>query len=358
MLRYRMVMIGLSITIMVLFCACAKPIDGNWANDFNAKSAGFERISIFTDLTVVGLTPRGEEFIWIAESIQTARELDKATAEALLSKGYSIGTRERFFIGDWAEKAFATSFAMSRRTLVKTPPFHIDPGVSRLEELTTDIRVSFEHFGKMIAEGQGALKNGCLPEVAARRIAGNYRSSGFVLILGVVRDIESEKESQTPLNAENMYDYKSPFIAIGYFEGMTGKLVYSNILPLGEKQKGKLLKKNIEQIHMNFPQIRAASRFEVPPPPEYTGDGELIQTIKVIPEYEEEGVVKLNYVAFLTKSGGIPLFDKPDMNYRNEYMIPTGTMVNVIGKKSIFSKVILPDGRVGWVPTDTVWVRK
>ncbi len=146
---------------------------------------------------------------------------------------------------------------------------------------------------------------------------------------------------------------------MGYFEGMTGKLVYSNILPLGEKQKTKVLVKNLDQIHTNFPDARAASRFEIPPPPEYSSKSyKPAKVIAIIPGAAEEGVLKLNYAAFLSKKGGIPFFTKPDMNHRAGFLIPTGTMVNVIGKKSVFSKVILPDGRVGWVPTDSVWVRK
>ncbi len=358
MSRRQTMRIGFLIAAMACICGCAKPIDGRWANGFTAQSAGFEKLSVFTDMAVVGLTPRGEEFLWVAESIQDAREMDNTTVEILKSKGYAIGTHERFFIGSWCKDAYPTSFAMSRRTLMKKPPFHIDPGVGRLDELSMDIQISFRQFAAMIGDGESALAAGSLPEDVARRIAGNYRSSGIVLILAVARRIEPENEQWPAFTTENMCNFKSPFIAIGYFEGMTGKLVYSNFLPIGKNQQTKDLTKNFEQFHMNFPIARVASRFEIPPPPEYTKKIYRAPDAISINNDEEKGVTRLNFQAFISQGGGVPLYSKPDINFRVDYMSPSGTMVNVIGKKSIFSKVILPDGRVGWVPTTAVWVKK
>jgi hypothetical protein len=358
MSRRQTVKIGFLIAVMVCICGCVKPIDGQWANGFTAQSAGFEKLSVFTDMTVVSLTPRGEEFLWIAESIQNAREMDNTTVEILKSKGYAIGTHERFFIGSWCKDAYPTSFAMSRRTLVKKPPFHIDPGVERLDELSMDIQTSFRQFAQMIGDGKSALAAGSLPGDVTRRIAGNYRSSGIVLILAVARRIEPENEQWPAFTTENMYNFKAPFIAIGYFEGMTGKLVYSNFLPISKNQKTKDLAKNFAQFHINFPIARVASRFKIPPPPEYTKKVFHPLDAITLNSDEEEGVTRLNFAAFISQGGGVPFYSKPDINFRVDFMAPAGTMVNVIGKKSIFSKVILPDGRVGWVPTDTVWVRK
>ncbi len=239
---------------------------------------------------------------------------------------------------------------------MKDPPYHVDPGIARLDGLTTDIREAFTQFALMIAQGQSAMESGSLPPEVAARIAGNYKSSGFALVLSVVRQIETEAENMPELSAENMQAFKSAFVAVGYFEGMTGKLVYSNILPLEAKKKTNPAK-TLARFHENFPEARVGSRFEVPPPTEYASSNSSFKLIK-LDAADDEGSNKVNFSAILSKKGGIPLYRRPDLNYRTEYIVPTGTMVNVIATKSIFSKVVLPDGTIGWVSTDAVWVRK
>lgn len=359
MIKTKLPIFALLIAILWILrpTGCAKPLDGVWTNGFTARSSGFERLSIFIDIAVKKTSPKGKAFVSISESIAAARALDRTLARLLSSKGYKIGVSERFFVGSYCDKPLPVSYGSNSRIYSRRPPFHMDPNIERVPELALDLRLSFQAFAKMIGEGEKGLQNAALARESARKIAGNYHTSGFVLVLGQAAGGDPALSPQAPPTHENILNVVTSFLAVGYFEGATGRLVHYNMLIMPKGLPRNAFESALLRFHTNFPEARYGGRFTVPPPPRLGAAKSAPGYIAIPRAPRVKGMRQVDYQAILRQRGGVSMSERPGTGL-NTVNLPSGTTARVIGTMGIYSKIILDDGRIGWVATSTVWIKK
>ncbi len=363
--------LGFSFTLLQGGCATIDA-PGLWTNGFTAQTSGFDQVAIFTDYTVRRTTPKDKTFIALKDSLEFARKSDETVVRILTAKGYKVGASARFFIGGYCVDSQPVSFADARQVTTRTPPFHIDPDIERVPDLAGDLHLAFQLFSEMVVGGENAARNASLPADLTKRIAGNYRSTGIVLVIGqlVINEKANEEDIDKPRpqaarTLENFQDVRTPLIAVGYFEGMTGKLVFmhSETFPDSLNNKTdkeiKTTEKTLLGFHADFPFVRVGGRFDVPPPPKMTTARDIAAAMPLQPDaYYEQDMTSENFFAIVRMHGGVPFFDRPIPNRPPLKLLPSGAKVNVLGRKPDYFKVMLSDGYVGWIPADALWIKK
>jgi hypothetical protein len=350
-------------TVILFFCgicsACAsKSATTNWANGYTDKTAAFERIALFVDLAVVRSDASGKIYISLNESLNDAEELDDLWKTLIEEKGYEVGTHGHYFVGSYASDGMNVSLERGKAGLYKEPPYHVDPEVMRVEQLQKDVQTAIKMFSEILAEGRDS-SNAAIPQDIAQRLGGNYRSSGFALAVGQVRNAEN-LPTKAVLTPERISKLRTSFLAIGYFEAMTGRMVYCHKELLGGEPEIGALKRIFKTAQAPFPPARqGAARFEVPPIPKYEG----IKSDQGIPMGIPAGEILpgtdlINVIAIVKGKGGVPFTKNPLPSRLDTRLIPSGSEVRILGYQGVYTKVILQDGSIGYVPSAAVWIKK
>ncbi|MCB9477282.1 MAG: hypothetical protein H6685_10450 [Deltaproteobacteria bacterium] len=332
-----------------------------WANGFTPDNAGFDRIAVFTDFTVINEGDKGDQYVAVADSIAAGRSLDALLVETLEDAGYKIGVHDRYFVGALADTPMPLSKRLSAPLPKQDPPFHEDPSVSRVTAHLSDVDGMFRAYGRLVVQSPAALQSASLPAELTSRTAGNYRSSGLLIITGVMRPIESEIKGGgwLPPTTENLPALKAPYVSAAYFEAVTGKLVYFVKAPIEGKQKIGDFEKELKRAHKDFPEARVARRFAVPPMPEFDSIAK-VAAAKCTPFSAPTGAAQPGFavrMGVLQARGGIPFRQSPDDRFSTR-MLPPGTQVKVIGYEGAYSKVVLQDCSVGWSPSSQILIRR
>ncbi|MCZ7587213.1 MAG: hypothetical protein M5R36_29880 [Deltaproteobacteria bacterium] len=353
---------------MLLVCAwllglsaCGAKEESAWANGFSEDNAGFDRLAVFFDFAVIQRDLEGKTFIALRESIGDAQSMEQELTELLRRKEYPRGSFEHYYVGTNGTQPERVSQTGVKSGPLREPPYHVDPGAERVELHLIDVLGAFRSFADIVAMPAGR-PSASLPRDVAQRIAGHYRSDGLAFVLGVSRRMPDEPDEALPATKERIEGLRTSFLAVGYFEGATGHLVYFDAVPVGGKQEEKTFRKLFKNMNDWVPKhAETGPYFRVPPipvyetnnddpsdnPPFWAPDGEVLP-----------GTGPINIMGVLRGQGGISFQSELGVRRLGNVRLPPGTPVRVIGYRSVYTKVVLRDGAVGWVPTQSVWIRK
>ncbi len=329
-----------------------------WFNGFDEKSAGFEKVAVFVDAAVTRYLENGKVFISKSESMSLATALDEQIDLTLQKLGYAETAHAHLFSASYTDVTRALASETGKPIADQTAPFHLDPDITRVAQLAADVHKALALTADLAA-GANPAGTG-IDEESARRIAGNYRANGIAVVIAVGHFEDKPVREFPAPDAERVRRLDAPVLAIAVYEGNSGKLVFFRRMIEWKKQKEAVFASTLKDLHDGFPKARVGGRFTVPPLPRFDsskkedGDDALsffAQGSDVESGFESQrlGVIK--------SRTPVPFSSMPTANRNDTSMIAPNTVVRIIGRHSIYTKVVLRDGRVGWVPTDSVWLR-
>lgn len=345
----------------LLTCAAGAAIAQDapaWFNGFDEKSAGFERVAVFVDAAVTRYLENGKVFVSKSESMSLASALDSQIDTTLQKLGYPETAHAHLFSASYTDITRPLASETGKPIADQTAPFHLDPDVARIAQLASDVRNAIALTADLAA---GANPSGAgLDEESARRIAGNYRANGIAVVVAVGHFEDKPVREFPAPDAERVRRLDAPVLAVAYYEGNSGKLVFFRRTVEWKKAKEAAVVSALKDLHDGFPKARVGGRFTVPPLPRFDSSKKdeddsalafFAQGSDVDAGFESQrlGVIK--------SRTPVPFSSVPTANRNDTSMIAPNTVVRIIGRHSIYTKVVLRDGRVGWVPTDSVWLR-
>ena len=153
---------------------------------------------------------------------------------------------------------------------------------------------------------------------------------------------------------------REPFFAVGYFEGMTGRLVFLRKVQFRGRQDPAFFRKILRKFHSEFPKARTAGRFQVPPRPKFETEKKTPAGPPFFASPDEilPGLHSINRMGILRGKGGIPFTKTPSADRLGTRLLSSETPVRIIGSRNVYTKIVLENGDIGWVPTSAVWIKK
>ncbi|MCC6158434.1 MAG: hypothetical protein IT350_10310 [Deltaproteobacteria bacterium] len=329
-----------------------------WFNGFDEKSAGFEKVAVFVDAAVTRYLENGKVFVSKSESMSLASALDDQLDATLRKLGYAETAHAHLFSASYSDVTRAHASETGKPIVDQTAPFHLDPDVVRVAQLADDVRGAIALTADLAAGANPA--GATLTEESARRIAGNYRANGIAVVIAVGHfEDKPVREFPTP-DAERMRRLDAPLLAVAYYEGNSGKLVFFRRTIDWKKAKEAAVVSALKDMHDGFPKARVGGRFAVPPLPRFDSskkDDDENALAFFAQGSDVESGFESQRLGVIKSRTPVPFSSVPTANRNDTSMISPNTVVRIIGRHSIYVKVVLRDGRVGWVPIDSVWLR-
>lgn len=354
-----LVVIGACFLVLAASFAAHAQDAAVWANGFDENNAGFERALLLTDAVVVRYLENGKVFVSKSESLAFAKDIADEIGGILVKNDYPAPESQHFFSAAYSNTTRKTAFDEGKPISDQTAPMHIDPDVARLAALQSDALEALRLTADLVSGKTTPGAASIAPE-SAQRLAGNFRTNTIGVCLVVThREDKPVREFAEP-DPDRVNRLESPLLAVAYYQADTGKLVYFHKRTTWKKQKENVFYSAVHDLHKDFPKARVGGRFAYPPAPRFDtskskpgadDSGFFVDSGAVMPGFETMrfGVIQAR--------GPVPFSKTPTANRADTVLISPGTTVRVIGNQSIYTKVVLKDGRVGWVPTDSVWVR-
>ncbi|MCL4236226.1 MAG: hypothetical protein KJ042_17115, partial [Deltaproteobacteria bacterium] len=206
-----------------------------WFNGYDEKSAGFEKVAVLVDAAVTRYLENGKVFVSKSESMSLATALDDQIATTLQKLGYPKPAHAHLFSASYTDITRALASETGKPIADQTAPFHLDPDVTRVAQLADDVRKALALTADLAA---GANASGAaIEEESAKRIAGNYRANGIAVVMAVGHFEDKPVRDFPAPDAERVRRLDAPVLAVAYYEGNSGKLVFFRRIVDWKKQK-------------------------------------------------------------------------------------------------------------------------
>jgi len=332
-----------------------------WASTYSMPNFAIQQISMYIDFVLIRPSETGQPYVVIQDSLDIASDINNQISSLVFQRKYRVTDSQLFSVGAFANTAFPVGLAKGVPFKQVNSPFHIDPELVKRTSTKEALIRSETKFAEMIAGGESARKSGGINAEDARLLAFKGKSHAVLLVLGVLRKIPGETETEP--SGSDIKSLSTSFIAVGYFRADNGETLYSHVEPLSYKASMAVIRSAIRHAHAQikirpeielFPIATPSVLPETPKnrPQNETTDQDWLQTQTKIEGTESDTASQ----GALTGQPVHYLMNKASANGEVIHKLPDGATIKILRKESEWVLVQTPDGKAkGWILAK--WVR-